>query len=530
MTRLLALPAALLVAGCGGGSGASVDADPTRPDATVTDGAAPVPDAAPRFTLGVTVTGTGAVTSTPAGIDCPGACSQAYAEGTRVTLLAVPGAGQQFDGWGGACAGTGPCTVTLAADASASAAFSAGAAPDCANGGVLLDTGGTSGFGRQYVAAAGIANFAPIDLAFLPGSTTAFLAISQGGHVHYFDGGCTPVNTVDVRSAASGGIGVISGGEQGLLNIELHPDFAANRLVFFYHTTQASSTNSVSRMTADLGGGMLTLSDPVRIVDFQKAGGASNHNGGGLAFAPDGTLLASVGDGGSSSASAQNDVMLLGKVVRVVPSLAAGTGAYTIPAGNLFPATNAPCSGMAMGGAPCPEILAKGLRNPFRMSVDGDVVYLGDVGSGTEEVNSFTYATTPNFGWPMHDGPVASSSLPGYKNPIVAYRRSVEADAFRMEDPMATETGSASVMIGDVYRGSRYGGMLASSLFFAEFYDGFVRAVGVDASGAITDTDGVPGAHLFHENAAASFVEGPDGYVYITALYDPPMVYRLVRP
>ena len=86
-------------------------------------------------------------------------------------------------------------------------------------------------------------------------------------------------------------------------------------------------------------------------------------------------------------------------------------------------------------------------------------------------------------------------------------------------------------MIGDVYRGSRYSAaMNGGALLFGEFYDGFVRAVGVDANGDITDLDGVPGFHLVHEDGISSMVQGPDGYVYLTALYGPAAVYRLVRP
>jgi hypothetical protein len=169
------------------------------------------------------------------------------------------------------------------------------------------------------------------------------------------------------------------------------------------------------------------------------------------------------------------------------------------------------------------------------MSIDGNIVFLGDVGSNYEEINSFDYSrNTLNFGWPTPDGPVASSAINGYRNPIVAYRRDVEADDFRAEDPMATQSGSASVIVGNVYRGSSYGGLLNGALLFGDFYDGFNRYVGVaagpDGNGLITDTDGVPGAHLVHDNAVSSMVRGPDGFVYLTTLFDSPAVYRLVRP
>jgi len=383
---------------------------------------------------------------------------------------------------------------------------------------------------------ASIPNFTPIDIAFVPGGGGAFIVASQNGRVHYFNGGCSPVNTVDLT-------GVLpvdtSAGEQGLLNIEFHPNYATNHYLFAYFTSLANTVNSVARLSVSFdGGGNLVLSDVVRIIDFRKADSpaANNHNGGGLVFAPDGSLLASVGDGGGSiSNNAQDDGRLLGKVIRILPSLTAGTGGYTIPAGNMFAGTNTPCSDVTLSATECPEILAKGLRNPFRLVIDGNLVFIGDVGNNYEEINSFDYThNTLNFGWPTYDGPVASPTLPDYRNPIVAYRRGVEAVDFRAEDPMAVTSSSASVMIGAVYHGPQYGGLLEGTLLFGDFYDGYIRYVGVsegtDGNGDITDTDGVPGSHLVHEDAISSYVRGPDGFIYMTALYGPAAVYRLVRP
>jgi glucose/arabinose dehydrogenase len=406
---------------------------------------------------------------------------------------------------------------------------------DCESGRVIYDTGGTNGYGR--VLAVGDSEVsAPTDLAFVPGMAGAFVVIEQDGHAVFFNGSCTAVNRIDLRDTGAGGIGVVSGGEQGLLNIEFHPAFATNGYVFFYHTSVVGTVNSITRMTAGFdGGGALVLSDPRRIIDFRKAdsAGATIHNGGGLVFAPDDTLLASIGDGGNDSTTAQADTRLLGKVIRILPSLTVGAGGYSIPSGNMFASGNTPCSNAAVGAQACPEIRAKGLRNPFRMARDGNVIYLGDVGAGTEEINSFLYTTNSmNFGWPTYDGFVVSPSLPGYRNPIVYYTRNgPTADAFRSEDPMATATGSASVIIGDVYHGSRYDTALnGGALLLGDFYDGYIRAVGVNTNGDITDTDGVPGFHLVHAGAISSMVQGPDGYLYFTALFGPAAIYRLVRP
>lgn len=408
--------------------------------------------------------------------------------------------------------------------------------PPVACGAVIPDTGGTNGFAREAVVNSGQVS-APTDLAFIPGTTTAFVVTEQAGFVAYFNGGCDAVNRRDLRETASGGIGVVSGGEQGLLNVEFHPDYATNGYVFFYHTSVDSTVNSITRMTVSFPSGQLVLSDPQHIISFRKAdsAAASNHNGGGMVLAPDGTLLASVGDGGTSSSTAQSNGRLLGKVVRIEPSLTVNVGGYAIPAGNMFSSSNPLCSNITLSNQECPEILAKGLRNPFRMSRDGNIVYIGDVGSGFEEINSFAYTSnTVNFGWPVCEGSVGacgSPALAGYRNPIIFYDRGgVTASNFRAEDPMGTASGAASVMIGDVYRGSRYTAELnGGALLFGDFYDGYIRAVGVDANGGITDNDAAPGFHLVHATTISSMVQGPDGFVYLTSLGGN-SVFRLVRP
>ncbi|MEK6748717.1 MAG: PQQ-dependent sugar dehydrogenase [Pseudomonadota bacterium] len=516
VTGIIGIFAALLLTGCGGG-GTAMQAL-TR-------------------TLVVKAGEGGAVTSHPAGINCNADCREAYVEHTSVTLVAIPALGFGFSGWsGGNCTGTGVCTVILDSDLTITATFATMEIATCANGGVVYDKDSSNGFGRQ-LAVNGDQVSSVTDIAFIPGSAIDFVVLDQDGYVDYFKDGCDRVNRVDVGDVAKGGIGVVYGGEQGLLNVEFHPDYATNHFVFFYHTSVGGTVNSVSRMSVafEENSGFLKLSDPQRIIDFRKgvSAVAENHNGGGLIFAVDGALLASVGDGGSSADSAQDDKRLLGKVIRILPSVEANAGGYSIPDGNMFAASLAKCSNIAASNeSACPEIIAKGLRNPFRMSRDGGMIYLGDVGSGIEEINSFPVTgNTANFGWPTHDGPVSSSLLSGYRNPIVSYgRNSATAIGFRAEDstkPMAT--GAASVMIGGVYRGDKYTAYMNSgALLFDDFYDGYVRAVGVNATGDIVDSDNIPGIHLIHGGQITSMVQGPDGYIYLTGLYGPAMVYRLV--
>lgn len=494
-----------------------------------------------NYTLTVVGSANGTV-SDGSGIDCGSDCTEIYADGSTVTLTATPAMGYQFDNWSGdVCSGetSTTCQFTLNTDTTVTPNFSIIVSPSCANKGVIYDENGTNGYGLQMMIDEGTVSN-PTDLAFVPGSSTDFLVLAQSGTVHFFDGGCTPVNSINVSSTGSGGIGVEdNGSEEGLLNVEFHPGYngTSNKYVFFYHTPISSSVNSVSRMTVDFVSGDLALSDPVKIIDFHKVGSAGNHNGGGLVFAPDNTMLASIGDGGSGSASnSQVNTNLLGTVIRVNPSLTVATGGYTIPTGNMFSSSNAQCTSTSSNGADCPEILAIGLRNPYRMSIDGNIVYLGDVGTIYEEIDSFDYTdATFNFGWDIEDGPCDPCS---YDDPIISYRRNDStATTFRSEDPACpTDSGCdgsfASVISGDVYRGSRYDGDLTGRLFHAEFMDGYMRGAGVDSAGATTDS----GMHIIHHDGISAMIEGPDEFVYIATQRgawgtgDADIVYRLVKP
>src|SRR5438067_6208786 len=90
----------------------------------------PLPPPEDQRTLTVSITGPGTITSSPAGIDCGSTCSAIFASGTKVTLAAAPATGAHFKEWGGACSGTGGCTVTLSANAAINATFDPPPPPD----------------------------------------------------------------------------------------------------------------------------------------------------------------------------------------------------------------------------------------------------------------------------------------------------------------------------------------------------------------------------------------------------------------
>ncbi|MDH5728176.1 MAG: PQQ-dependent sugar dehydrogenase [Gammaproteobacteria bacterium] len=496
-----------------------------------------------NYNLMVSTAGNGVVSDISQSnlINCGALCQATLAANSVIRLQAQADLGFQFVQWNGdVCDGqtNAICEFELSSDSSVSALFAEIIVASCENKGLIYDLNGNNGFARQMMVAEDHVN-SPTDMAFIPGRNGDFLVTEQSGHIKYFrNNSCVSSNTIDLRNENNGGIGVVSGGEQGLLNIEFHPDYSENHLIFLYHTRISNTTqkiNSVSRMTLTFNqNNEMVLSDAQKIIDFVKLSTAENHNGGGMVFASDKSLLASVGDGGGGSAiNAEIDTNLLGKVSRILPNLNVAQGGYEIPQGNKHAATNAKCSDVVPSQNPCPEIFVNGLRNPYRMSIDGDRVYIGDVGGEFEEINSFTLSEAGlHFGWPRDNG---LNRLPEWTDPILTYTRNdTLAIAYRTDDPVCQALNCrpvfASIIIGDVYRGSRYEGLLSGRLMHAEFMDGFMRGISVNSQGQTSDE----GRHIIHHDGISAMIQGPDEYIYVVTQIAlsyasvANMVYRLV--
>jgi glucose/arabinose dehydrogenase len=262
-----------------------------------------------------------------------------------------------------------------------------------------------------------------------------------------------------------------AGGEQGLLALAFHPNYASNGLFYTVHTAPINSVNSVilSRFSRSAGnpdlanaGSQVTLLSIPHPVN-------TNHNGGTLAFGPDGYLYWSTGDGGGAGDlpnNAQNLTVLLGKILRL--DVDSGSP-YGIPASNPFVGDP--------NAAVREEIWAYGLRNPWRFSFDaltGDL-YIGDVGQGAREEIDFQPASSSggeNYGWRVMEGslcfnPASGCNTSGKVLPIAEYDHN---------------TG-CSVTGGYVYRGSRYP-LLRGHYFYGDFCTGaFFSLQGSSAGG-----------------------------------------------
>jgi hypothetical protein len=149
------------------------------------------------YTLAVSKggTGSGTVTSTPAGIACGGSCTATFADPTSVTLTAAPAAGSTFSGWSGACSGTGPCIVTTLGDRSVTATF----APVSSGGGSGGGGGGGGGGGSSSLA-----------LSVSPGSQTVTSGSPASWTISVTNSGGAYLYAVGVRAATAPGCGIPS--------------------------------------------------------------------------------------------------------------------------------------------------------------------------------------------------------------------------------------------------------------------------------------------------------------------------------
>jgi glucose/arabinose dehydrogenase len=187
------------------------------------------------------------------------------------------------------------------------------------------------------------------------------------------------------------------GTEQGLLSVAFAPDYQESGRFYVCYTIRGNDVR-VAEYHRAAHNPNLAKPDSARIV-LTVAHRYANHNGGQLAFGPDGDLYIGLGDGGSEGDPmnlGQNTTVLDGKILRISPG---ANGGYSVPADNPFagrPGTR-------------PEIWAFGLRNPWRFSFDrmtGDLV-IGDVGQDQEEEVDFAPRGTgagANYGWSIWEG------------------------------------------------------------------------------------------------------------------------------
>jgi Ca2+-binding RTX toxin-like protein len=299
-------------------------------------------------------------------------------------------------------------------------------------------------------------------------------------------------------------------GERGVLNVVFHPDYEANGRFFVFLTNNGGDIEVREYARSD-DPAVATVT-PVQTIITIEHSEFSNHNGGSLAFGPDGNLYIGIGDGGDSNDphnNAQNINVLLGKILRIDVDSddfpGDPTRNYAIPDGNPF-----------VDAAGADEIWATGVRNPWRISFDpvtGDL-YVADVGQGAREEVNFDAAGGPgglNYGWDFREGkiqgPSAPPNPPGLTDPVFDYPRDV----------------GKSVTGGYVYHGPAPG--LQGTYIFGDFVTGkllTLHMVDGIAEDAVDRTGQIVGANL---SFISSFGTDNAGNLYVVTFGG--AIYRL---
>lgn len=291
----------------------------------------------------------------------------------------------------------------------------------------------------------------PVFLAQMPDSSGRLFVVEREGRIRIMtaNGAVTATPFLDITGTIS------IDGERGLLGFATAPDFFTSGR-FYIFVTAPDGTLEVRRyltFAGDLNRADPSSGDAILRVPHPR----SNHNGGWIAFGPDGMLYIAIGDGGGSGDpdnNGQNTNTLLGKILRVDPASDAFPSEpdrdYAIPAGNPF---------ITSGGAP--EVWAYGLRNPFRNNFDPQTgnLLIGDVGQGAiEEIDLMRPSDAgANFGWPILEGTVLFRGGPttGMTPPVAQYSHGTGP------------VNGSSVTGGLVYRGAVES--LLGEYIFADF-------------------------------------------------------------
>jgi len=321
-------------------------------------------------------------------------------------------------------------------------------------------------------------------MAVRAGDPTLYVA-RQGGTVVALRDDGPPATVLDVSELTR------SRGEQGLLGLAFSPD---GTKIYVHYSGRAAGETVVEEYGLVNG-----VADPTtRRVVLTVAQPQSNHNGGQLAFGPDGYLYLGLGDGGgadddwpghAAGGNGQSRQTLLGKILRIDPAPSGGM-AYTVPDDNPF----------AAGGGR-PEIFVYGVRNPWRFSFDrttGDL-WVADVGQGQwEEVTRLPAADAAgaNLGWNRYEGTARylGDDVDGTTRPQIV---------------TSHDDGNCAVIGGYVYRG-RAIPSLRGWYVYTDYCNGAIRAAKVRRDGRARQRDlgvSVP--------AVMSFGEDSDGELYL---------------
>jgi glucose/arabinose dehydrogenase len=349
----------------------------------------------------------------------------------------------------------------------------------------------------------------PVDLQNAGDSTNRIFVVTQSGVIYVFDN--TPsIAQNQVKVFLDIQDHVTNGGELGLLGLAFHPNYENNGYFYVNYTAPGPLRSIIARYQVSAGDPN-TADKNSELILLQIDQPFSNHNGGQLAFGPDGYLYVSLGDGGSGGDPQNNGQSLstiLGKILRIDVNMSSGGRNYSIPPDNPF-------FGNTAGFRE--EIYAYGLRNPWRFSFDFSTgrLWAGDVGQDLwEEIDLIEKGK--NYGWRIMEGnhcfnPSTNCNTTGLTLPVWEYGHNSE--------------GGNSVTGGHVYRGMNVP-ELAGKYVYGDFISGRVWTLSYDGINPAVNTlllnSGLAIASFGVDRQKELYICAFDGKIYKFVSTNPP--------
>lgn len=363
----------------------------------------------------------------------------------------------------------------------------------------------------------------PVHLTHAGDGSGRIFVVEQGGRIKIIENNQVAGTFLNISERVRSPQSNPSGGEEeGLLSAAFPPGFGSQREHFYVYYTNRDGNNQVSRFRLGANPDSADPNSEELILLFEHPT-YGNHNGGQLAFGPDGYLYIGTGDGGGGGDpfnNAQNPNSLLGKLLRIdvemgplqpiasehhayMPLIYGASGGvsakYRIPPDNPF---------VNQAGYR-PEIWALGLRNPWRFSFDRSPaahdLFIGDVGQNLTEEIDWQPASSgggENYGWDILEGNSCygggSCDTTGMTMPIHTYPNPA--------------SGCSSVTGGFVYRGAAFPGM-QGIYYFADYCSGVISGLQLENSQWVTQA--LVNAPAFQ---VSSFGEDQAGELYVTYL------------
>ena len=340
-------------------------------------------------------------------------------------------------------------------------------------------------------------------------STTARWYIGEKtGRIRWFVNSANTTTSTLALDISSRVVDQDVGDERGFLGMAFHPSFAQNGRIYVNYITSGPERSRISEFTSADGGNTFNPASERILLEVNQP--ASNHNGGNLAFGPDGYLYSGFGDGGAADDFYQNGqrmTTVLGKFIRIDTDTRTGGAQYGIPADNPF-ASNPVCNVTNTSRTTtCPEIWTVGMRNPWRFTFDSGgthELWAGDVMQDRhEEIDLIVRGA--NYGWPIRQGafcfPTGTTGCQtaGLTDPVAELDR---------------DEGGSSIIAGYVYRGTQTPQM-QGRLIFTDAGSGIIGSVYRSGGNFVRE---LLNTNADYTVAYVSFGESADGELYTVSL------------